>query len=258
MKLYLSFLMLLILSFDSIGQDNNEQPWKKYNYNTFDWQNTIDSIIKINPNNAYLWQQKAMPYFKNGDYYNGMKNLNQAVKLDTASWLGYRGFMKCIFLKDYTNAITDFKQIIKKQPNAYEMDHSYYFYIGISYLKLNSLDSAEKYLNVCLSKPKERTHYLDWYYSGILKFKQDNHIKALEYFEVCLNESSRLNDANFYKANVLLSLNRKEEAYSCLIKSKEDNKAGYSLNEDNMIYVDYPFQVRIDQIEDLLKNSFSK
>lgn len=258
MRLYLSFLVLFTLSFNSVCQDNSEQPWRKHNYSTFDWQNAIDSSIRVSPNNAYLWQQKAMPYFKNGDYYNAMKNLNQAVKLDTISWLGYRGFMKCIFVKDYTSAIADFKQIIQKQPNAYEMDHSYYFYVGVAYLKLNTLDSAEKYLNICISKPKERTHYLDWYYSGILKFKQENYAKALEYFDSCLSESSHLNDANFYKASVLLSLNRKEEAYACLIKSKEDNKAGYSFNEDNMAYVNYPFQVRIDQIEDLLKKYFSK
>ncbi|PAC28207.1 hypothetical protein BWI92_20640 [Flectobacillus sp. BAB-3569] len=251
MKSFHSLLFILISSLSVISQ--NATPWKKYSYTTHEWQYCLDSLIEIDPSNAYLWQQKAMPYFKNGDYYNGMKNLNRAVELDTARWLGYKGFMECIFVRDYKNAIIDFMAIAKKQPNAFEMDHSYYFYIGVSYLKLNTLDSAEKYLKICISKPEEKTHYMDWYYAGVLKLKQKKYLKALINFNKCLDKYPNLSDANFYKAKTLLSLHRISEAYNCLLKAQNENKTGYSLNEDNMVYVNYPFQVQLEQIEHLLK-----
>ena len=56
------------------------------------------------------------------------------------------------------------------------MDHSYPFWIGISYLKLNKLDSADYYVglsvNNALLKGKEAVHYVDWFYWGLTKFKQ--------------------------------------------------------------------------------------
>lgn len=253
MRLFLSFLLIIGVSFSSKCQYNFEQPWKNYSYCSFKWQNTLDSIIKKEPNDAYLWQQKSMPYFKNGDYHYGMRYLDNAVKLDEISWLGYRGFMKCIFLKDYENAISDFKDIAKKQANGSEMDHSYHFYIAISYLKLGLLDSTAKYINICLAKPKEKLHYLDWYYAGILKLYQNELETSLIYFDNALSEYSHLSDANYYKGLVLKRLNKKEESFKCLLQAKEDNRLGYSLNEDNMVYVDYPFQVRANQIDKLLK-----
>lgn len=253
MRLFLSFLLIIGVPFYSKCQYNFAQPWKNYNYSSFKWQNTLDSIIKKEPNDAYLWQQKSMPYFKNGDYYNGMRCLDNAVKLDEISWLSYRGFIKCIFLKDYENAIRDFKDIVKKQANASEMDHSYHFYIAISYLKLGLLDSTAKYINISLAKPKEKLHYLDWYYAGILKLYQNELETSLIYFDNALSEYSHLSDANYYKGLVLKRLNKKEASLKCLLQAKEDNRLEYSLNEDNMVYVDYPFQVRANQIDKLLK-----
>mgnify|MGYP006150995639 CR=1 FL=1 len=125
----------------------------KYNY-TFqmsEWQNCIDEGLKKDSTIAYLWQQKAMPYFKARKYEIGMSFLDNAVKYDDKRWQPYRGFIKCIFSKNYKDAIADLEDCKKKFGNSYVMDHSYDFYIAISYLQLNEYQKAEKFRKVHFS-----------------------------------------------------------------------------------------------------------
>ena len=108
-----------------------------------EYQLYIDSAIAINPNMAYLYQQKAMPYFKLGKYELGLKSLDKAVELDPKSHIDYRAFIKCIFAKTYQESIKDFlkaKEI--KGENGVVMDHSYDFYIGLCYLQLDEFSKS--------------------------------------------------------------------------------------------------------------------
>jgi len=69
----------------------------------------IDSALNIVPKASQLWQQKAMPLFKQKKYEIAMPFLDSAVKYDkTKHWLEYRAFIKCIFQKSYRAAIKDF------------------------------------------------------------------------------------------------------------------------------------------------------
>src|SRR5690606_33299861 len=106
------------------------------------YQECLDAGIKKDSTIAYLWQQKAMPYFKVKKYEVGMQYIDKAVALDTKRYQSYRAFIKCIFAKTYKEAIIDFEQCIADWGDNFEMDHSYSFYIGLSYLQLNEFDKA--------------------------------------------------------------------------------------------------------------------
>lgn len=79
-----------------------------------DWQNCLDNGLAKDSTIAYLWQQKAMPYFKARKYEIGMPFLDKAVKYKAERWQPYRGFMKCIFSKSYKDAIEDLEDCKKK------------------------------------------------------------------------------------------------------------------------------------------------
>lgn len=125
----------------------------------------FDSVLFLRPKYSYLWQQKAMPLFKQKKYEIGIRYLDSAVHYDsTRHYQEYRGFMKCIFQKDYAGAIEDFKVVKEKDENRLVMDHSYNFYIGLSFLQLNKFDSAFYYINKSISyteKKRGDAHYLD-------------------------------------------------------------------------------------------------
>ncbi|MBA4056582.1 MAG: hypothetical protein C0490_17840 [Marivirga sp.] len=151
---YFIYMIFLLTSCSSSGQKKSEtkkqdltddQIIKKYlengawriRYFSPEYHQYIDSAIAINPNMAYLYQQKAMPYFKQGKSELGLKSLDRAVELDPKSHIDHRAFIKCIFARTYEESIKDFQTSKKiKGENGVVMDHTYDFYIGLCYLDM--------------------------------------------------------------------------------------------------------------------------
>lgn len=220
----------------------------RYDMFSQDWQQKIDEGLKEDSTIAYLWQQKAMPLFKQGKYELGMKYLDKAVTNDPGKWQDYRGFMYCIFVKNYTAAIEDLEKCISRVPYGYIMDHSYDFYIALSHLQLNEFSVAEKILAKQIEKDrKERgedwVHHLDLFYFGIALYEQKKYNEAIAAFDSALKLYPRFSDVKYYKAKALQFSGDKESAGKIMLEAKVDAEKGYSINEDNAIYERYPYQV---------------
>jgi tetratricopeptide (TPR) repeat protein len=217
-----------------------------YIYQMAEWQNCLDNGLKKDSTIAYLWQQKAMPYFKARKYEIGMPFLDNAVKYNAERWQPYRGFMKCIFSKSYKDAIADLEDCKKKFGNGYVMDHSYDFYIAISYLQLNEFEKAEQLLQNYVKELYEKRngfeHHTAFFYLGIAKYESKKYEEAIAEFDKALKIYPNFSDVKFYKAICLARLGKTEDVDSLIKQSKEDYKQGYRLNEDNVIYETYPYQ----------------
>jgi len=226
---------------------------QRYNYNTrmSDWQNCLDNGLAKDSTIAYLWQQKAMPYFKARKYEVGMPFLDKAVKYNAERWQPYRGFMKCIFSKSYKDAIEDLEDCKKKFGNGYVMDHTYDFYIAISYLQLNEFEKAEKilqnYVDEIYRDRDKLEHPTAYFYLGIAKFELKKFDEAIAVFDKALKVYPNFSDVKFYKAICLIRNEKIEEAKTLLKESETDYKIGYKLNEDNTIYETYPYQKKWDK-----------
>lgn len=221
----------------------------QYSFFSIEWQNNIDSALAITPDDDYLWQQKAMPYFKCRKYQVGMQYLDKAVALNPKEYLGYRGFIKCIFSKNYSDAIIDFTNATKINGNKTEMEHPYSFYTGISYLQLNQFDSAISYLNKTVevessSASSPIVHFMDWFYLGVANYELKNYTAAIAFFDKDLLRYSNFSEAKFYKAVCIHKLHiKKEEAILLFKEAATDFKKGYSFTEDNCVYEKYPYQL---------------
>jgi tetratricopeptide (TPR) repeat protein len=217
------------------------------------WQVCLDSALIYLPQDAYLWQQKAMPYFKQMKYEAGTPFLDSAVKYNSKKYLEYRAFMKCIFQKNYQEAIVDFKDAIKLNGNSGVMDHPYTFYIGLSYLQLNKFDSCVLYLNACIqNERKERNwvHYLHTFYYGICLYELRRYDEAIVNFDSTLSQYNHFSDAKFYKARCLSNIPKEIKATLDLLnEAKNDFQSGYTINEDNSKYEKYPYQINFDLID---------
>ena len=222
--------------------------WKKDTYSQ-DWQNEIDKGLKVDSTIAYFWQQKAMPLFKQSKYELGMPFIDKAVKYDPKKWQDYRAFIKCIFSKEYKNAIEDFKNYQEKYGYGFVMDHSYNFYIALSYLQLNQFEKAEKlfkedYEKTIKENGKGWLHHLDLFYYGISKYEQKEYEEAIELFDQALEIYPQFSDVQYYKAKILYKIGKTKEGESLYKKAKENAVKGYSINEDNVVYERYPYQIR--------------
>jgi len=219
----------------------------KLNYYSSEYQDCLNKGLMIDSTVAYLWQQKAMPYFKQMKYEVGMIYLDKAVEYKTEQYLPYRAFIKCIFAKTYELSIRDFEECIKRYGNSYVMDHSYQFYIALSYLQLNNFARAEKIFHKDIQDQaikwgEDEIHHLDLFYYGISKFEQKKFQEAIIEFDKALKIYPQFSDVLYYKALCLKNLNRKIEAAEIFSASEKYYKAGFTINEDNVVYETYPYQ----------------
>lgn len=220
---------------------------------THEWQNYLDSAIKLDPTNSDLWQQRAMPYFKCGKNEVGMKYLDKGVELNP-ELIDYRAFMKCIFCHTYESAIFDFEKAAIIKGHSFIMDHTYDFYLGLCYLQLDKFEKAEFYLNRSIeyqtkAHNEEWVSYLDWFYLGVVYYEQEKNELAIKYFDRAIKEYSHFSDAKYYKVKCLVRQNKLAEVDSLIKEALSDQKIGYTINEGNSKYEKYPYQITQELVE---------
>lgn len=226
-----------------------------YMYNDPAWQSYCDSLLVICPEIAYGYRQKAIPCIKNGDYEKAFALNNRAVELAPKEWTAYRGFLKCIFTKDYEGAIIDFQKAQQLLPGGYEMDHTYLFYEGLCNLELGNYSKAEENLKQDIiiqtgggiEKEKD-AHFNSLLYLGIVYYEMKEYAKSKECLLKSLDAYKELPEANFYLAMIYKKENHKELINKHLQAAKSAKLQGYSMNEDNMYYAYYPHQVTMHEI----------
>lgn len=222
--------------------------WKCCDMYSQEWQDKIDEGLAIDSTVAYLWQQKAMPLFKLKKYDEGMRFLNNAVLYDRESWLPYRAFMKCIFSREYVEAIDDFEKSKAMHGNQYIMDHSYNTYIAMCYLQLKNFTDAEQVLTSEINSKEELNgrdwvHHLDLFYLGVAKYELQKYDESIEVLNWALEIYPQFSDAGYYKGLALMRTGQIEAGENCMAKAKKYFDSGYTINEDNSLYELYPYQV---------------
>jgi tetratricopeptide (TPR) repeat protein len=244
---------------DSLQVHFMDKAWKEYGaYNNPKWQIYYDSLIALCPNMANAYREKAIPYIKNGEYAKAMPLEDKAVMLDPKAFTAYRGFLKCIFTKDYEGALVDFEQAEKLSPGGFEMDHTYPFYQGLCYLMLKDYPQAEKQfkkdVQIQIGNDKQRkSHHLTSLYLGILYLEMKKYTEAEKYLKSAITAYSQFSDAHFYLGLVYKKTARKSLATSHLQQALSAVKQGYGINEDNVIYAYYPYQITAYEVEQALK-----
>jgi tetratricopeptide (TPR) repeat protein len=227
----------------------------KHFYNEPEWEIYCDSLIAICPNIAEVYRVKAIPYIKNGDYATAFALENKAVELDPKQWTAYRGFLKLIFTKDYEGAIIDFQKAQQLTPNGFEMDHTYFFYMGLCNLELGNYAQAEKDLkqDIFIQTQNDSSgspHFNTLLYMGILYYEMGENALAKDYLSRCLAQYKQLPEASFYMSMIYKQEKGKESRWQYLATAKEMIKKRYGMNEDNMYYAYYPHQITLFEIEE--------
>jgi tetratricopeptide (TPR) repeat protein len=239
---------------DSLIEKYLEQGAYKYGYNHPYWDLYCDSLIAACPDIAYAYEQKGLPFIKNGDYKKAFPLEDKAVELDPQRWTAYRGFLKCIFTKDYEGAILDFSDAQKLKPNDYEMDHTYFFFQGLCYLELGDLVKAEEnfrqdFAVQNISGENRAPHFNSLLYRGITYLEMKRYGAAKEDLLNCLKQYPQFPEANFYLALIYEEEKNDSLKEKYLNIAKEGYNSGYRMNEDNIYYAYYPYQITLFEIE---------
>ena len=219
-----------------------------------------DSLIAACPNIAYAYQQKAMPLIKCGDYAKTFPLIDKAVALDENRYLAYRGFLKCIFSKDYPGAITDFQRVARLKPNGREMDHTYAFFEGASELELGNYQLAATAFATDMAVQRGPdgqgpVHFNSLWYAGLVAARLGQYTQAETYLQQCLKAYPQHPEANYNLALVYQAQGKAALARQHLEAAQRALIGGYRLNEDNIFYANYPAQITEYEVSQALRSA---
>ena len=163
-------------------------------------------------------------------------------------WLAYRGFLKCMFTKDYTGALIDFQRVAKLKPNGREMDHTYAFFEGTCELELGHYQRAEAAFahDMALQRGSDglgEIHFNTLFYAGVVAARLKQYAPAQAYLQQCLRAYPQHPEANYYLALIYQAQGQPALARQHLEAAQRALIGGYRLNEDNIFYANYPEQV---------------
>lgn len=167
-------------------------------------QMLYDSVIAICPNFDMAYMEKAVPYLKRGDFVTWRIWIDKAVALNPKEHLGYRGWCRYQFLRDYTGALEDLEKLEKLKPEniGYSVNGDYHLKIAkaLCYKGLGKKDAAIQIIENQLKTPGYEPGYYDYLHLAVLKIETGHSDEAIPILEKQLALSASFAETYYYLA----------------------------------------------------------
>jgi len=178
-----------------------------YQFNR-EFQEQYDEAIKICPKFAYAYREKSTAYLKSGDFITWKKLIDKAVQYDMEGNLGYRGWCRYQFFRDYKGAIKDIELLdsLVNYNIGYSVNGDYHLNIakGICYSAINQKQKAIKIFNDQLNTKDYSAGLYDYYQLGVTYYEVNDLKNALKSFEK-QSEINEFADNAYYKCKIYKS-----------------------------------------------------
>ena len=173
--------------------------------------------------NAYFEQSVA--FNKYGNHAKGFELLNQAVNIDPELHLGYRGYMKLRFLRQFDGALADFERLDSLTPEVVDAPwgENIYFLKGECYFGKKDFANAIESFNLTVAKEKEGWADVQTFvYLGLCNYELGNYEKAVSEFKRALSQSKHICEAHFGLARTFEKLGEIKLAKDHLEKAEKN------------------------------------
>ncbi|MDO5617130.1 MAG: hypothetical protein Q4G16_13110 [Cruoricaptor ignavus] len=218
---------------------------EKHSQFSREFQELYDKAITICPHFAYAYREKSVAYVKSGDFLTWKNLMDKAVKYDERGNLGYRGWCKYQFFKDYKGAIEDFETLEKLEKNiGYSQNGDYHLQIAkaICYSALGEKRKAIEIINKQISQKDYQIGLFDYYQLGVTYFQIGNYENA----KIAFQKQTKINqfaENLFYLGQISKIENRISEYKSTKEKAIELYKNGKNLKDNythhfNKVYLE--------------------
>ena len=227
MKKGITFFVLLLISLNLYAPPNcnlykdNKDCYKsckeamkaiQYQQGSYKSQQYFDSSIELCSTFAYSYMEKAVPYLKRGLFIEWKEMIDKAVELSPKEYLGYRGWCRLQFLRDYDGAIKDIEKL-KSLVNyniGYCQTGDYHLNIALAlcYKEIGNLEKAKEIFTHHVNSETFSEGLYDYYHFGILEYETGNYEKAITYFDKQIEVNDYLGETYFFKALANKKLNQ--------------------------------------------------
>lgn len=220
-----------------------------------EYQTILDESIAIDPSFDYPYWAKSIAYLKSGDFVTWKKLIDKAVELNPKSHLGYRGWCRYQFFRDYEGAIQDIEKLdsLVDYDIGQSQNGTYHLNIakGLCYKAIGEKDKAIKIIEnqIQLNYEENFLGANDYLHLGVLYLETGRLEKALEVFSK-QSEVNELAENQYYSALTFKALHKNIEYESCLKKAKELYIGGRNMFDPYSTPMD---KIYLESIENELK-----
>ena len=196
------------------------------------YQEAFDEALAIDPTFAYAYQAKSTAYLKSGDFINWKRLMDNAIKYDPKESLGYRGWCRYQFFRDYTGAIADI-ELLDSMLN-YDIGHSvngdYHLHVAraLCYKALGKPQRAIQIINEQLKDPTHALGLYDYLHLGVLYLETGDYQQAIDKLKL-QEDVYDLAENRYYKAMAYKQMDDQDAYRSNLILAKEKYEKGSKL-----------------------------
>lgn len=191
-----------------------------------EYQTVLNESIEIDPTFDYAYWAKSIAYLKSGDFVTWKKLIDKAVELKPKEHLGYSGWCRYQFFRDYKGAIEDIEKLdsLVDYDIGQSQNGTYHLNIakGLCYKAIGEKEKAMAILEkqIKLNEEENFVGAYDYLHLGVLYLETEKLEKAVETFKK-QSKNNQLSENQYYLAMTYLKLDKPTKYKSCLDKAKE-------------------------------------
>lgn len=218
----------------------------------------FDEAIELCPTFDYAYFEKAVPYLKRGEFLSWKELIDKAVQLNPSAHLGYRGWCRFQFLRDYKGAIEDLETLksLMSYDIGYSMNGNYHLntVLALSYKQLGNNSRAIEIMETHITS----SDYVQWTYEylhlGVMYLETGDFQRAINYLLKQIENNDYLSETYYYLAMSYSEEGNYDEYLKNLIKAKEFYEADKKLSDSYTTPVDKIYLLTIEtEMEKALK-----
>lgn len=216
------------------------------------YQEVLDEALAIDSTYAPAYKAKSVAYLKSGDFIGWKRLMDKAVALAPKDYLGYRGWCRYQFFRDYAGAIADIERLDSLVDYDIGTSANGVYHLQVARaLCYKALGQPEKAIAITEQQFQNPEHILgnyDYLHLGILYLESGQPEKALQEFEK-QQAYNPMADAAYYAAQAYSELNQSEKAYAQLLQAKKLYQQDLHMFDP---YTEVMDRIYLRQIEDKL------
>ena len=184
----------------------------------------FDKAIELCPSFDYAYFEKAVPYLKRGDFITWRKLIDKAVELNPTGHLGYRGWCKYQFVRDYKGAIKDLEKLdsLISYDIGYSINGDYQLNIAkaLCYKAIGQKSKAIEIIENQLAQKGYTPMTYDYLHLGVLKMEIGDTDRGIEYLKKSITVNDYLAEPYYYLGLIYKNQNLKKEFRENMEKAK--------------------------------------
>lgn len=162
-----------------------ENAYQYYQYSR-EYQEILDKSIEKCPHFSYAYLNKSIAYLKSGDFITWKYLIDKAVEYNFRENIGYRGWCKFQFFRDYQGAIDDIEALeaISKGNIGYSAGGQYHLKVAkaLCYKQMGDVDKAISIMEQYMLDSTNQISVFDHLHLGVMYLKKGKYDKAITQF----------------------------------------------------------------------------